>query len=187
MGVLLEPGEIENRLADRRTINLELPATRTSHDGANVIIRDLSTTGFRIETSIEFQIGETFGIELPEAGLTEACIIWRDGRNFGCQLLAPISRPAISAALLRAPFEAPDASPSADLTTINVTPSSSTTSHGLDSAINWAALTEQAATVEIRHDRSRFLVPSLTMLTIAVSILLIALLALPISGMLFGQ
>ena len=74
-----------------------------------VTILDLSLTGVLIETSVPMLVGATFEVELPNAGPSEASIIWNSGEYYGCQFALPISPAVLSAALLQA-----DAHPPAD-------------------------------------------------------------------------
>lgn len=92
-----EPG-CERRGAARLLLFL---GTLAGPCGSNVIVRDLSLTGLMAETSAELEPGDIFEVELPYQGRTRATVVWRDGRAFGCQFEQPISRAAMSAALLR--------------------------------------------------------------------------------------
>lgn len=71
--------------------------------GEIVTIHDVSSTGMLIETSPEFSAVGPLEIDLPEAGLTKAVIVWNSGQFYGCEFKKPISQAAISAALLRSP------------------------------------------------------------------------------------
>lgn len=93
-----DPATRDLRRAARRKLCL---GSRLAGSGAEVLIHDLSSTGLRIETSADLGIGDTLAVEIPEAGASEASIIWRQGRFFGCEFRHPISPAAISAATLR--------------------------------------------------------------------------------------
>ena len=43
-----------------------------------------------------------FAVDLPEAGLVDARVVWRRTTLHGCTFLEPVRRASISAALLRA-------------------------------------------------------------------------------------
>jgi len=82
-----------------------LPAT-----GDEVVIHDLSSTGILIQTNAELGASQRLELELPELGATVARIVWSSGDYFGCQFEKPIPKAALSAAVLRNPFE-PAAAP----------------------------------------------------------------------------
>lgn len=94
------------RGAARRTLRLEVPAV-TSRDRTNALIHNLSETGLLIETSAVVEVGDRLDIDLPNAGPTEARVIWAQGEYVGCEFIARVSKGSVSAALLRAPAETP--------------------------------------------------------------------------------
>ena len=71
--------------------------------GETITIHDVSSTGMLIETSPEFSAVGPLEIDLPEAGVTQAFVVWNSGQFYGCEFKQPISQAAISAALLRSP------------------------------------------------------------------------------------
>ena len=71
-----------------------------------VLVHDLSRTGLLIETSANLAVGADLEIDLPEAGLSEARVVWNSGHYFGCQFHHPLSKGGLSAALLKSPSEA---------------------------------------------------------------------------------
>jgi hypothetical protein len=94
----------DNRNAVRRSLRLEVRAF-SRIEPRSALIRNLSERGLLIETATDLAIGETIHVDLPEAGTSEARIVWRKGSFFGCEFLTPVSRAAVSAALLLAPLE----------------------------------------------------------------------------------
>lgn len=103
----------DRRQTDRRTLRLDVAAHSSDLETA-VIIRNLSRTGLLIETDAGFTVGETFFLVLPEIGATPARIVRSDRKNFGCEFLSPVPASAISAALLKAPYD-DEADQAADL------------------------------------------------------------------------
>ena len=100
----LERLETRNRRsAQRRKLGLGavLPDT-----GDEAVIHDLSTTGILIETKADLATFEQLQLELPEVGQVVATVMWNSGQYFGCEFHGPIPQMAISAALLRSPFNA---------------------------------------------------------------------------------
>lgn len=108
-----EPLAKDKRRAARRKLRLELP-TRLGGDGTRVLIHDLSETGLMLQTVAELAVGEVFELELPEAGPSSARVVWARDMLYGCDFLSPVSRGTVSAALLRAPYEEPAETETAD-------------------------------------------------------------------------
>ena len=94
--------QADQRGAFRRTLNLRVGSQYLDAE-ALVLIHNLSQNGLLIETLAPLQIGETIEVELPRAGATPAQVVRRQGDHYGCRFLAPITRGAVSAALLRSP------------------------------------------------------------------------------------
>lgn len=101
----LEPSDstANRRASARRTLRLQALGTTSSQSAAQVTIHDLSLTGLLIETSADLAAGERIDVEVPEAGLTEAKVVWSSGRFFGCKFKRPIPPAALSSAILRSP------------------------------------------------------------------------------------
>ena len=98
------------RSAARRTLRLEVPAY-SSADATKALIHNLSETGLLVETAADLQVGEALQIDLPHAGPTTALVIRRSGAFIGCEFAAPVSKAAVSAALLRNPIDRVPAPP----------------------------------------------------------------------------
>ena len=90
------------RSAPRRQLSLGATLPET---GDEAIIHDLSTSGILIETKADLATFEQLQLELPEAGQVVATVMWNSGKYFGCEFHKPIPQAAISAALLRNPFD----------------------------------------------------------------------------------
>jgi hypothetical protein len=105
--------------ASRRTVarrKLRFAARGSADSGVtNVLILDISTTGLLLESDAALANGEAIELDLPEAAGIRAVVKWTSGDLFGCQFKKPISKAAVSAALLRAPYaaSAPDLAHSA--------------------------------------------------------------------------
>jgi hypothetical protein len=95
----------ERRGSDRHLLKLRVPGSTLSERGVVVLIHDLSLTGLLIETSADLSVGAELEIQLPEAGVRQAKVVWNSGQYFGCEFHAPISRGGLSAALLKSPTE----------------------------------------------------------------------------------
>lgn len=98
----------------RRTLRLGVTGAFAGGGGA-VTVHNISSTGLLIETAIPLAEGETFAVDLPEAGEQNAEVVWASAPMFGCRFRIPLSPAALSAAQLRSePGRAGDASAGSD-------------------------------------------------------------------------
>lgn len=100
--ISLGSAKAERRDTIRRTLRL-VAEVSYSRDSARVLILNLSESGVLIETAAVLAVGESFELELPEAGTVVARVIWQRGREFGCEFDSSVPKGAVSAALLRSP------------------------------------------------------------------------------------
>lgn len=105
--------ELEPRSDRRRSIRRALKLGAGNAD-QTVTVHDLSLTGALIETSVPMLVGQTFEVELPEAGKMDATIVWNSGEYYGCQFELPIPPSVLSAALLKSAPERSNGSAIAD-------------------------------------------------------------------------
>jgi hypothetical protein len=54
-----------------------------------------------IETTAELSPFDDLEIDLPQAGITHAAVVWSCGAFFGCEFKEPLSRASLSAVTLR--------------------------------------------------------------------------------------
>jgi transcriptional regulator with XRE-family HTH domain len=94
------PAPGKRRGAKRRHLRLATEGLTASGGNAAVIIHDLSTTGMLLETSVPLAVDEHIEVELPEAKLVRARVVWKSRNLFGCQFSVPVPRAALSAAQL---------------------------------------------------------------------------------------
>ena len=101
----LEPRDPDanRRAATRRTLRLKTRGASPSGTAAEVVIHDLSLTGILIETSDGLTAGESFEVDVPEAGLRQAKVVWNSGHFYGCKFKRPIPPAALSSAILLSP------------------------------------------------------------------------------------
>jgi hypothetical protein len=97
---------LERRSRARRTLFLEIAAAGGPGAGRTVI-RNLSETGLLLETAEPLTLGENIAVDLPEAGVVQANVVWTRAPFFGCEFTAPVSRAAVSASLLKSPIDEP--------------------------------------------------------------------------------
>jgi len=99
----------DSRGAVRRTLRLVVLTSVTQSGWSTASIHDLSESGLKIETAARLAVEEVIVVDLPIIGTVEARVVWKRGSAFGCEFLSPISKAAVSAALLQGYAEAPDA------------------------------------------------------------------------------
>jgi len=90
------------RGAERRSLRLH---ARTYSDAAGdtlVLVHNISPTGLLIEAREgALAVGDSFSIDVPEAGSAQSTVVWTSGRFVGCEFRQPVPKAAVSAALLR--------------------------------------------------------------------------------------
>ncbi|MFM7350584.1 MAG: helix-turn-helix domain-containing protein [Erythrobacter sp.] len=93
------------RSAARRALHLEtsgfLADAGPEGREANVTIHNISEAGLLIETGLDLTEGETLAIDLPQAGVVGAAVVWRSERLYGCAFETPIGAGALAAAQLQ--------------------------------------------------------------------------------------
>jgi transcriptional regulator with XRE-family HTH domain len=101
----------DERGSARRTLKLGVEGRMTHGGEAAVTVHNISATGLLIETESPLAEGDSFAVDLPEAGVRSAHVVWANAPMYGCRLDQPISAAALSAAQLRG--EVVDTAPSA--------------------------------------------------------------------------
>ena len=89
----------EDRNAERFRLQLHARGSQADAASADVIVQDLSATGFLIESDFAFAAGESLSVEIPGAGAVEATLIWNSGRYFGGEFARALSPAALKSAL----------------------------------------------------------------------------------------
>ena len=105
----------ERRSSSRRTLRLDTQGANALQRPVQVVIHDLSSDGFLMESSATISVGDVLEVSLPEAGAVEATAVWKSGRYCGCKFKQPISTAAVSAAELRSHPSSSQESPSETL------------------------------------------------------------------------
>lgn len=96
----------EQRGAARRSLRLDVDSAAGDRQ-SRAIVRNLSETGLLLESETVLAVGEELLVELPQAGAVPARVVWARRPFFGCEFVRPVSRAAISAALLKSPLDEP--------------------------------------------------------------------------------
>ena len=95
---------VDKRRRRRHQLLLEVEARGTESVPGTVIVHDISDTGILIETDARLKVGEMIEVNLPQAGLMVAEIVWIGGEIYGCRFTREISPAAVSAARLGGRF-----------------------------------------------------------------------------------
>ena len=96
-----DKAEAEQRDEPRRTLRLAVEGRLPQGREAAVTVHNISATGMLIETESPLAEGDTFAVDLPEAGERSARVVWANDPMYGCRLAAPLDTAALSAAELR--------------------------------------------------------------------------------------
>ena len=102
---LAESKAANRRFSPRRALKLQSVLVA---EGDVVTIHDISNTGLLLETKVRLVEGQRLDVDLPELGFTQAEVVWASERFFGCRFDTPVSKAAVSAALLRNPVPSGD-------------------------------------------------------------------------------
>ncbi len=87
-------GPGENRRALRKPVRLKAHLRDRGTARFEIDVIDLSTTGFRAETSFTLWEGHIVWLTLPGLASLEATVAWRDGLLYGCAFARPL-HPAV--------------------------------------------------------------------------------------------
>ena len=96
----------DQRGAARRSLRLDVESAAGDRQ-SRAIVRNLSETGLLLESETALATGEELLVELPQAGAVPARVVWARRPFFGCEFVRPVSRAAVSAALLKSPLDEP--------------------------------------------------------------------------------
>lgn len=77
--------------ADRFTIMLETQLLPHDGEAVEVVIRDISSTGFMGECDSFVRIGSLVSVALPEIGQVDATIVWALAGRLGGKFSAPVA------------------------------------------------------------------------------------------------
>jgi transcriptional regulator with XRE-family HTH domain len=103
----IAPAADDKRTAPRRALHLEtsgFAAAAGADDGCaetNVTIHNISEAGLLIETALDLATGEVLAIDLPQAGVVGAGVVWRSAQLYGCAFETRLNAAALAAAQLQ--------------------------------------------------------------------------------------
>ena len=81
----------DERGAARRTLRLAVEGRFGDGEGA-VTVHNISASGLLIETALPLAEGDSFAVDLPEAGGTTAQVVWASAPMYGCRLDAALAQ-----------------------------------------------------------------------------------------------
>lgn len=96
-----EENAADRRAAPRRTLRLGASG-QFAHGAVPVTVHNISASGMMIQTDTPLSEGDSFALDLPEAGERSARVVWADAPMYGCRFTEPLGAAALSAAQLRA-------------------------------------------------------------------------------------
>jgi hypothetical protein len=89
----------ERRDAQRHATELDATARTADGTPSDVLIHDLSTTGFRMEARERLKEGSIVWVGIVGAGINAATVMRVDAGGYGCRFLAPITHTQLAATL----------------------------------------------------------------------------------------
>ncbi|WP_448663337.1 PilZ domain-containing protein [Sphingomonas sp. CJ20] len=91
-------GEVDQRGAIRFTVSSDTTLRGADGQPIDVVVENLSRTGFLFLSDTEIPAGSLVAIGLSGAGAREAQVVWRDGNRHGCEFLVPLPQSAMAKA-----------------------------------------------------------------------------------------
>lgn len=91
----------DQRAAPRRALRMEASGLSPDGEETNVTIHNVSAAGLLIETVLDLAAGEQLALDLPEAGVVTAAVVWRSERLYGCAFDQELGAAALAAMQLQ--------------------------------------------------------------------------------------
>lgn len=91
----------DRRRGGRRELRLWLDMRHGSDETSDALVLNISESGLLFQTAAPPAAGDTLQVDLPEAGLRAASVVWTSGQFVGCRFERPLSPAIVSAAQLR--------------------------------------------------------------------------------------
>ncbi len=82
--------EQEARRAARKSVAIRAQLRPPGSDRLAVEVKDLSETGFQIETVYRLTVGSTVWLAIPSLAPLEAVVAWHRDRHYGCRFHRPL-------------------------------------------------------------------------------------------------
>ncbi len=87
--------EQDERIADRQTVNLGATLRRDDQRPVDIMVDDLSATGFRMFSDEPIAIDATVTVGIAGLGRHTARVVRRDGQHYGCRFVVPLAIDAV--------------------------------------------------------------------------------------------
>ncbi|CAN5522772.1 hypothetical protein BH10PSE14_BH10PSE14_18990 [soil metagenome] len=85
-----EAQDQEARRAARKPVAIRAQLRPPGSDRLAVEVKDLSETGFQIETVYRLTVGSTVWLAIPSLAPLEAVVAWHRDRHYGCRFHRPL-------------------------------------------------------------------------------------------------
>ena len=95
------PKAQERRAQERSPVSLSAGFRKSGYDASQVEVRDLSTTGCKIDCSINVGKGMAVWIKFPNFQPMHAVVVWVHGFEAGCEFSTPFYPPVLEHFLSR--------------------------------------------------------------------------------------
>lgn len=101
----------DERVADRQTVNLDATLRKLDQHPVDILIEDLSATGFRMVTDASLALGVQVSVGISGLGRRDARVVRRGDDHYGCEFLVAIGAADVARAqtvetIVRADFGA---------------------------------------------------------------------------------
>lgn len=95
------------RKAERRIVNLAAALREAGATTAQIIVLDISAGGFRAEAGDDVHEGSEVWLKLPGFEAKRSRVIWRNGKEVGCEFETPVHENEIALIVAPAPRRIP--------------------------------------------------------------------------------
>lgn len=95
----------DDRVSERYAVDLDATLRDRVAQPYDVVIEDLSATGFRLSGGPALTTGAIASIGFAGIGVHPARVIRQDGMTYGCEFVTPLSADMLNKALVSAPSD----------------------------------------------------------------------------------
>ncbi|HEU0066958.1 MAG TPA: hypothetical protein VFQ57_06930 [Sphingomonas sp.] len=81
----------ENRSGDRHSVDLGGAVARGLGRPVDVLVDELSVSGFRMISGVPVATGATIGVTIGDLGRRQVIVVRQSGSRLGCAFVAPIT------------------------------------------------------------------------------------------------
>lgn len=87
----------DSRGAERENLDIAGTLRDVRNEPIDIIVEDLSATGFRVQTQVRLHLDEKVTVGIPGVGQRVAYVVRATGDGFGCEFVNPIDQQLVSA------------------------------------------------------------------------------------------